>query len=419
MEVHGFMGINFESGSSSSPPSLSPPRKLRFAAIIFAAFALPAWSGEMVAQQAFPEPVQNALAGSVAFRTKGYSQCHSINGLGGTEAPDLGRRPATRTFFGLAADMWNHIPAMRGRMSELGIEPPHLDSDEIATLIAFLYLVHYFDAPGDTAAGRALFVSKRCVTCHQIGGIGGTVGPSLDFASRFSTPVEIAAAMWNHARAMAESMEKRGIERSTFTGPELGALSAYLRSTGRGSRKLSAHVLPGSAGKGRKWFRAKSCATCHGVQGRGTGRGPDLARRGREWSVIGFAAAMWNKAPTMMAEMRESGVRAPRVTASQMADIVAYLYSLRYFEESGDPSLGRVRIREKRCLDCHSLDGEGRGSAGELVPSPDLDSPAAVIAALWNHILIPATAQEEAAGRWPAFEDQEMADVVAFFQAQR
>jgi mono/diheme cytochrome c family protein len=102
-----------------------------------------------------------------------------------------------------------------------------------------------------------------------------------------------------------------------------------------------------------------------------------------------------------------------------MADIVAYLYSLRYFDGAGDPGAGRRRIRESGCLDCHSLGGDGRDSAPDLARSDGADSPADVIAALWNHVLLLSEIRQEGSAPWPYFEDREMADVVAFLQTGR
>jgi mono/diheme cytochrome c family protein len=321
------------------------------------------------------------------------------------------------TFFGLAAVMWNHIPAMQGRMDALGIERPHLSADEMADLVLFLFTVHYSEASGDTEAGRDLFVERRCIMCHQVGGVGGVAGPDLDRGVEFDSPSQVAAAMWNHGPAMAESMRSRGIERGTFTGAELVDLLAYINSAGDASREISLLPLPGSTSRGGELYRTKRCDACHGVQGSG-GRGPNLAQRGRDWGMADFAAAMWNKAPAMLAQMQVAGLRAPELTAPQMADIVAYLHSLRYFETSGDPGLGRRQVRDRGCLECHSLDGRGGGSASELAMSQRWDSPAAVLAALWNHTLVTETVTEGEDRGWPTFEEKEMAHLIAFLQAQ-
>jgi hypothetical protein len=101
-----------------------------------------------------------------------------------------------------------------------------------------------------------------------------------------------------------------------------------------------------------------------------------------------------------------------------MADIVAYLYSLRYFEGAGRPELGQRMIRDKGCLDCHSLGNEGQGGELDLIRTPRSDSPVSVIAALWNHVTLLEELPVQGEHEWPSFEESEMADLVAFFLAQ-
>ena len=144
--------------------------------------------------------------------------------------------------------------------------------------------------------------------------------------------------------------------------------------------------------------------------------GPDLAERGVYRSLLAFAAAMWNKAPKMIQAMRERGISVPQLRPEEMADLVGYLYSVKYFAQAGDPERGRRRVRDKGCLDCHSLNGRGGRAAGDIAEVRGLSSPAAVIAALWNHTLL----NDETGGlvvSWPVFRSGEMADLVAFLQS--
>jgi len=376
------------------------------------------WPGPpAVSQEVSAQLAPTVQAGASIFGRKGCVKCHSIDGLRVMMGLDSERPPQTWRFYHLAADMWNHMPVMANSMLELGIERPHLDPSEIADLVVFLFDRVNSLAPGDTAAGRVLFTEKQCITCHQVGGVGGIAGPNLDLTSEAHSPIRLAAAMWNHGPEMAESMQSKGIERRTLTGLELADLYAYF-SAADPSQEVAGPVLPGSAGRGRGLYRSAGCRGCHGSDGRG-GRGPSLARRDRDWDSTQFAAAMWNKAPAMMAEMRTGGTRAPRLTPAEMADIVAFLHSLRYFEGAGDPDLGREVIRDKGCLECHSLDGRGSGGEHELTSALGLDSPVAVIAALWNHVILLGDLPEEGGQPWPLFGEEEMANLAAFFVAQR
>jgi cytochrome c551/c552 len=80
---------------------------------------------------------QSVQAGARIFRTKGCLGCHPI----GTEGvgPDLRSVDGGRSFYGLAAAMWNHLPQMRAAMEERGVPVPSLDAWEAGDLVAFLF----------------------------------------------------------------------------------------------------------------------------------------------------------------------------------------------------------------------------------------------------------------------------------------
>lgn len=402
--------MNADRGETSLSRKGSKTRVVCVAALLFVLpFAL--------AGQVPTGPGQNVLAGSRVFGAKGCGLCHSIKGLGGTVGPDLGSTSGARSYYDFAAAMWNHLPTMVERMEELGIQRPRLSPWEAGDLIAFLFWVDYFDPSGDATTGKRLFEEKRCLACHQVDGVGGVIGPSLSFLHQYGTPIQIATALWNHGPAMSEAMRERSITRPTFVSSELVDLIAYLRGAAPALPEESMYVLPGSAEEGRRGFEELGCVQCHRRPGRGGGLGPDLGARGRQWSLLEFASAMWNKAPAMTSLMAASGIDVPQLGAGQMADIVAYLSSVRYFGESGRSARGPRHIRAKGCLECHSLNGRGGdGSAGDLARTVGFDSPAAVIAAMWNHTLVTETKDGRRLS-WPAVTAGEMADLAAFFQA--
>ncbi len=360
-------------------------------------------------------PTQNAMAGARVFGSEGCVKCHAIDGLGGTEGPDLARSPESRTFYDLAAAMWNHLPAMVVRMRELGISEPHLSERETGDLIAFLFSLDYFDTPGDTIRGHDLFQEKRCVLCHQVGGVGGVVGPGLSTSPTVRAPIEFATAMWNHGPAMTNAMQARGIARPRFSSTELRDLIAYIKTDREGFPSGPSYVLPGLAGEGRQVFVEKTCNTCHDVEGLGAHAAPDLADRGVSGSLLTFAASMWNKAPAMTASMRTRGLSVPTLTPTEMADLVGYLYSVKYFTQSGDARRGRQRIRSGGCLACHTLDGRGTGGAAEFRDMPPFTTPAAITAALWNHVLLGE--QGGTAVDWPLLSAGQIADIAAFLMS--
>jgi mono/diheme cytochrome c family protein len=379
-------------------------------AVVFSLVALDgAW-----AQPVFSAS-QDPMAGAQVFATKGCEKCHSINGVGGKVGADLAKSSRPHSFFDVATAMWNHLPRMTDRMKQLGITRPQLTAKEAGDLIGFLYTLNYFDPPGNAAAGRKVFADKKCVACHQVGGSGGSVGPKLDSLKQFGSPMYLASAMWNHVPAMAEAMKTQGIERPTLTAQELRDLSAFLApATGRQAAG-PLYVLPGRPELGRNLFSDKGCIQCHKADRVGGTVGPDLVAMGVRRSPTEFAAAIWNKAPAMIKAMSSQNISVPQLSPEEMADIVAYLYSVRYFASGGSIPRGWNVATNKGCLNCHGVHGERGKPASDLTRAKGLDSSAAVIAALWNHAVVTPTI----AGKkvpWPTFNAGEMADLVTLLQ---
>ena len=376
---------------------------------------LSCWLGVGFAQP-FLGPTQDPIAGSRVFGSKGCSRCHAINGVGGKVGPDLGRVPKPRTFYDLASAMWNHIPDMAAQMRKLRIQPPQLSPRETGDLTAFLASLNYFDPTGNAKSGRKVFRDKQCVTCHQVEGVGGVVGPSLESIVQFG-PIFIAAAMWNHGPDMARAMQEKGLERPVFKGTELRDLIAYLSSASVGGGDRPLHVLPGRAQEGEKLFASKGCVDCHGIKGIGGPVGPALAGRGLYHGLIEFAAAMWNKAPAMMKEMKTRVVPVPQLQPSEMADIIAYLYSVQYFARPGERRRGEEIVKAKGCLGCHSVGGKGGKLGPDFERMPGLDQPVTIVSAMWNHASAMERKMRAQAVAWPTLTGDEMAHVMAFLQA--
>jgi mono/diheme cytochrome c family protein len=305
---------------------------------------------------------------------------------------------------------------MAARMNERHQPLPQLNAAEAGDLIAFLFTQNYFEGAGKAESGKKLFSQKRCIQCHQIGGVGGVLGPSLDAVGQSASPINVAAAMWNHGPEMTETMRARGIERPTLNASELRDLVAYLRAVASEHSGAPVSILPGNVNEGRALFEKKQCIKCHGIQGKGGNVGPDLGRRGLHRNLDEFAAALWNKAPAMLRAMKLRKFTVPQLNGEEMADIVAYLRSFQYFGEPGNPDLGRRLLWEKQCLNCHSLDGrEGKG-APDLAQVKGLGSPAAVIAALWSHGDLMTELPPERSLSWPQLKSDEVVHLMAFFE---
>jgi len=366
--------------------------------------------------QPFGSSSQDPLAGSRVFGSKGCSLCHAVNGIGGKIAVDLGHVAKPRTVYDLASAMWNHLPEMAAQMRKLNKTAPQLSSRETGDLIAFLATINYFDPVGDAQTGKKIFIDKQCVVCHQIERVGGVFGPSLDSVVQFG-PIFFAATMWNHGPSMAEAMQARGIERPVFTGNELRDLIGYVKSVSRGRGDQPMQVLPGRVEDGERLFAARGCVDCHGLKGLGGSGAPALAGKRTYSNLFDFAAAMWNKGPSMMREMRRRSMTVSPLQANELADIVGYLYSVDYFAGPGDPRRGEEIVKTKGCFNCHSIGGKGGRSAPDFEKSRGLSEPANVVAAIWNHGTVMEQKARDEAVSWPVFKGDEMAQVVGYLQA--
>jgi mono/diheme cytochrome c family protein len=215
---------------------------------------------------------------------------------------------------------------------------------------------------------------------------------------------------------MAEAMRVAQVTRPTFTAAELRDLNAYFMSVSPLSEQGPFYVLPGRPAVGRQLFVEKHCVACHSITGEGGQVGPDLGAQERPWTLFEFAAVLWNKAPAMREVMQARGITVPQLRPEEMVDLVAYLASVGYFAASGNPRQGQELITHKGCLSCHALAGQGGTRARDLVKARGLDSPAAVIAALWNHLTAVEPGSAAQPTVWPQLSAPEMADLMAFLQ---
>jgi hypothetical protein len=126
---------------------------------------------------------------------------------------------------------------------------------------------------------------------------------------------------------------------------------------------------------------------------------------------------MWNKAPAMLEAMRARTVAVPELRPAEMADIVAYLYSVRYFAQAGDPKKGAAVATHRGCLGCHGLHGERGKPAVDLARATGIETPAGIMAALWNHGFIADPRPEAQRTQWAEITPDEMADLMAFLQS--
>jgi mono/diheme cytochrome c family protein len=356
--------------------------------------------------------------GQEIFIKKGCIQCHSIRGEGGNIGPDLGRKVFNLSLIQIAGEIWNHCSIMSQKMEELKIPWPKFEGNEMAELIAFLYYLNYFDEPGDAAAGKDIFSDKGCIKCHSIGGEGGKVGPSLDQLSQYASPVFIVQSMWNHCKEMVSRMRERGIEVPAFRNHEVVDLFAYIRTAGKSGKVERVYSSPGNPKNGERLFVSRNCIKCHSVNGEGGSIAPNLAKVEFQYSLTQIAGIMWNHLSKMWEKMEEMKIPPPVFSGDEMADVIAYMYSIHYSGEPGDAARGKELFSSKGCMRCHAVRGEGGDIGPDLGTSEWVKSPVITAQVMWNHAPIMAAKMKETNLPWPKFEGNEMADLFEYLKTR-
>lgn len=361
----------------------------------------------------------NPLQGLRLFEAKGCVQCHSIGDAGSNIGPNLADSLFDGTFLDLGAGLWNHVPGMSVTFEVTQQEWPLLSEAEVTSLLSFLYFMDYLGQPGDPQEGERVFGgSGGCGSCHVIGGGEQRSGPDLARLSMFASPLYVAQEIWNHGPVMLESMSRLGLSPPTFGETDLTNLSAYIRQQAGPGLQDRLLLTPGNPNKGRRIFASKGCSTCHGASARGGGGGPDLSRFPLRRSAEAIAGTMWNHSFAMNDAMRARGIDWPRFENSELADLVAFLYFLRFFDRPGDASRGEEIFANRSCDVCHSPGGLQENQTPvvrpDLVGSTVASSPATLVAAMWNHAPVMRRAILQKGKHWPELSGEDLRDLRSY-----
>ena len=347
----------------------------------------------------------DSARGARLFETLSCVQCHSVQGErgGGKLGPDLGRivnrnfTPAT-----LAATMWNHAPAMWETMRAREVRAGDLDEQAAADLFAYFYASRFFEKPGDAGRGKRLFADRGCAGCH---GLNKAARPSIKPVSEWEAladPVALAEAMWNHRFSMLAESGTRRVRWPELSAQDLADVLVYLRNLPAPPSKPAVFRI-GAGTDGGAVFNSKGCTGCHES-------GAVLAGKIKVQTLTEIAATMWNHAPKMAA----AGAKPAKLEPGEMRELLGYLWSEKFFEDSGNTASGRRVFTSKRCGTCHEDASTGApklGSGGKLY------SGATMVSVLWRH---GPRMLDQMKGKnipWPRFEGEQMSDLIAFLSS--
>jgi len=333
--------------------------------------------------------------------------------------PDLGKQKFYGSYIDLAGMMWNHFPKMWAAMQKKRLPQAALTSDEMAQLVAYLLSMRYRGEPGNEFRGRKLLRSKRCLSCHKLGGVGGDLGPDFSKIKEYVSPLRLAESMWNHGPKMLKTSSERKVKWPKISGSEIVDIAAAIRASMAPTTVPAGSFRLGDPARGRQLLKEKGCLTCHAIRGEGGKVGPDFASLELRYSVTELAGRMWNHGPAMWKAMQQTGVQPPTFQQGELANILAALYQIRLNDVPGTQERGRAVLEKKKCLSCHSLHGKGGETAPDLAEVKGLDSPLEMVTAMWNH----APKMREMVVRkklpWPKFGENEMGSLYVYLRAER
>ena len=151
------------------------------------------------------------LDGEAVFRAKGCAGCHRSVGT---------RLARGKTLTELAAAMWESLadPVEERPCFERQFAPAEMNEDFLAIFVGARVLRSTL-APA--SAGRKIFVSKKCASCHDSGTAAKAVEKRLNGSSMVS-------ALWRHGPSMLAQMNSQHVPWPRFEGSQMADLIAFL-----------------------------------------------------------------------------------------------------------------------------------------------------------------------------------------------
>jgi cytochrome c2 len=226
----------------------------------------------------------------------------------------------------------------------------------------------------------------------------------------------LAEGMWNHGPAMQARQSAQGVPIPSFVGREMADIQAYIRQASALGARDVMFLQPPNPGNGRQVFATKGCTRCHGPGGRGTAFGPDLRTATVRLRLSEIAGVLWNHSFQMSRAMRAQGFTFPQFHGTEMADVIAYLYYLRFNETGGNARQGARVFERNGCANCHARDA--RPSIGpDLSRSQAIRTPLGLATAMWNHAPAMFDRAQLERVEWPRFELDEMRDLAEYLKS--
>jgi mono/diheme cytochrome c family protein len=344
----------------------------------------------------------DARRGEQLFETEQCARCHSVNGRGGTIAPDLARRiDRDYTPTVMASLMWNHAPDMWSAMKKYGVPKEEMTPDKAADLFAYFVAARYFEKPGDAGRGKQIFTARHCTECHGITSSPLAAAPPVAKWESLADPAVLAQQMWNHGPQMRAEFAKKKLAWPQLTAQELTDMLVYLQNLPE-TRRLAQNFQFPPSDSGEVLFRSKGCSDCHNGK-------LDLGTLLKNQTLTQIAADMWDHQPSMKPQP-------PVLSQEEMRQILGYIWAKQYFRGDGNAERGKKVFDEKGCATCHNDPSSG---APKLSHGENGYSDITMVSVLWSHGPRMLERMNEKKIAWPRFTAPQMADLIAYLNSLR
>jgi len=135
-------------------------------------------------------------------------------------------------------------------------------------------------------------------------------------------------------------------------------------------------------------------------------------------SMVQFAGVMWNHSPQMYQMMNVRGIQRPVFGGQDMADVMAFFDSLRYFEANGSVEAGRGLFTSRGCGRCHGANAQGTSLGPALGERGRNFNSVALAAAFWRHGPEMYRRTQTLGIPWPKLQENDLGDLFAFLNAK-
>ena len=206
--------------------------------------------------------------------------------------------------------MWVHVQDVVKALDSRDLHWRELSAQDLTDLLVYLQNIPATKPPrldfvlpaGDV--GAELIREKGCTECHS--------GPTaLERTLWRKTLTEAAVEMWNHAQKMPTRTPDISVD-------EMREIISYAWSQ-------EFFTPRGNPVQGRRVFDGKCNGACHGLPA----LAPAIRTRVSDYTAMSIVAAVWAHDSKQLMEKAERDRAWPTLSPSEMANVIAYLNSLR------------------------------------------------------------------------------------------